>query len=241
MSKQGFGFARAFRTGLVAGAVFVVLAGAALGAYVLTSGHLPGQGRTDNGRVLVVAALPDENGDIVAQVIADVDASGTAATVTSVDTSLAVTVPGTTYDRIRDAYAFGGGGGVASAYARLVGGDPLPYIDLGPAALRLAIEEAGGIALDLPAPMNVFDGERLYTFGAGPVTADTDGFRAILNGAAYLPARERSALLEQAAARVTALLSTYPGGISAAIKGGSVASDLDPTAGGEFADRLDRL
>lgn len=239
MPKQGFGFARAFRTGLIAAAIFVVVAGVALGAYVLKVGHLPGQGRTDTGRVLVIAALPDENGDIVAQVIADVDTAGTP-TVTSVDTSLAVTVPGTNYNALRDAYAFGGGAGVAQSYAGAVGGDPLPYIDLGPAAVRRAIEAAGGITLDLPSEMNVFDGEHFYGFKRGSITADTDQFRAILSGAAYLPARERTALLAQAAERITGLVAAYPGGIAAAIEDGSVASDLDATAAEEFAGLLER-
>ncbi|MHB1340403.1 MAG: hypothetical protein ACYC77_03035 [Coriobacteriia bacterium] len=240
MAQQGLGLARAFRTGLIAGLVFVVLAGVALGAYTLATGHLPGQGRTDTGRALVVAALPDENGDLVAQVIADVDVSELVTTpiIRSVDPSTPVTVTGTNFSHLRDSYAFGGGARTAECYSRSDGGEALPYIDLGPAALKIALEESGGISLELPSAMNVFDGEELYAFAQGPVTADIDEFRAILNGAAYLGAEDRTALLAQVAERITALAANYPGGLGAAIDAGTVTSDMDAGGADEFAARL---
>jgi len=180
--------------------------------------------------VLLVVALPDENGDIVAQLIADIDASGATVRpiVRSVDPTTPVTVAGTSFDRLRDSYPFGGGQGVASSYARLVGGEPLPYIDLGPEAVEALLDASGGITLDLPQAMNVFDGQRLYTFSQEQVTADAAEFRAIVNGAGYLPTDERKMVLQQACERVSELLVRYPGGIGAAVDGGVVATDLDP-------------
>lgn len=240
MGQGGLGFARAFRTGLLAGLVVVVVAGAALGAYVLRSGHLPGRGRTDTDRVLVVAALPDENGALVAQVIALVDTTGGTTRVSSIDTSLAVTIPGTTFSHLRDAYSFGGGARVAAAYAEASGAEAPPYVDLGPEAVNAAVDAAGGIELNLPQAMNVFDGDRLYTFEAGSVRVGASELRAVLNGMAYLPRRDREALQAQLAERMAGLVAEYPGGITAALEGGAVASDMDATAAQAFAERLAR-
>ncbi|MCE5192182.1 MAG: hypothetical protein LLG08_10565 [Actinomycetia bacterium] len=231
------GYATAMRRGAIAGLVFVVLVGAAIGITMLSGYRLPTQGRAASNRVLVIGALPDENGDLVAQVIADVDVSGTPV-VRSVDPSSPVTVVGTGYGRLRDTYAFGGGGAVASGYARLTGSKPLPFIDLGPQALTTAIRATGGVELDLPAAMNVFDGERLFTFPQGALTAHAEEFRAILNGAAYLPAAQRSAVLEQAARQLTALTAAYPGGLAGALKAGTVESDLGEDGVRNFVTRL---
>ncbi|PKQ20619.1 MAG: hypothetical protein CVT66_04125 [Actinobacteria bacterium HGW-Actinobacteria-6] len=236
----GGGFASAFRTGTIAGLVVIVVVGAALGAYVATGNRLPGQGRTDSGRVLIVTGVPDENGDLVAQVIADVEATDASAppVVFSVDPTSAVTIVGTSYGHLRDAYPFGGGARVSEAYARLNGGVTLPYIDFGPTALAEAVKAAGGVNLELPSAINVFDGEALYTFPAGAVLVDAEEFRAILNGVAYLPDAERRDVLAQAAERVTALIAGYPGGLGSAINAGTVTTDLGADDVATFVTRL---
>ncbi|TDB39803.1 MAG: hypothetical protein D9V44_02325 [Actinobacteria bacterium] len=237
MAEAG-GFGAAIRRGAIAGLIFVVVAGGAIAVYAATGHRLPGQGRANADRVLIIGALPDENGDLVARVIADADAGSSIDDVRSVDPSSPVTIVGTSYGRLRDSYAFGGGAAVARAYAQLGGGEPLPYIDLGPEALRAAITAAGGVTLQLSEPMNVFDGDRLFTFPAGAVTADPVAFRAILNGAAYLAPAQRSALMQQAVRAVTELARTYPGGLAAAIEDGTVASDLSAEEAAAFVTGL---
>lgn len=226
MAEAG-GFGAAIRRGAIAGLIVVLVAGVGIAVYAATGHPLPGQGRSDAGRVLIIGALTDENGDLVAQVIADADAGASIDDVRSVDPSSPVTIVGTSYGHLLDSYAFGGGAAVSSSYAQLTGGDPLPFIDLGPEALRAAITAAGGVELQLREPMNVFDGDHLYTFPAGAVTADPAEFRAILNGAAYLAPAQRSDVLAQAARIVAELARTYPGGLAAAIEDGTVASDLN--------------
>ncbi len=224
MAEGGFG--AAVRRGALSGLAIVVLAGAAVAGYVLTGHRLPGQGRAYEGRVLLVAALPDAGGDIVAQVIAAVDSSGRTAVVRSVEPSSALTMAGTGYHLLRDSYAIGGGAAVAEGVAQQNGGDAVPYIDLGPDAVSAAITAAGGIQLNLPAAMNVFDGEQLYTLPAGHVTATAAEFRAILQGAAYLPAAERQEVLSQAASGLVGLVGRYPGGLVSAVRDGAVSTDL---------------
>ncbi len=236
----GGGFASAFRTGIITGLVFIVVVGVALGAYVALGHRLPGQGKAESGRVLIVAGVPDENGDLIAQVIVDVEATDSSVppVIFSVDPTSAVTVVGTSYGHLRDAYPFGGGARVSEAYARLNGGVTLPYIDLGPEAISQAIKATGGVTLDLPLAMNVFDGEDLYTFPAGKVLVDAEEFRAILNGLSYLPGAERRAVLGQAAESITALVAEYPGGISSAVNAGTVATDLGTDSIQAFVTRL---
>ncbi len=237
MTEPG-GFGAAIRRGAIAGLVCVVLVGGAVAVYAATGHRLPGQGRTDAERVLIVGALADENGDLVAMVIADADAGSSISDVRSVDPSSSVTIVGTSYGHLRDSYPFGGGAAVASSYAQLVGGDALPFIDFGPEALRAAIVAAGGVRFQLSEPMNVFDGDRLFTFPAGVTTADPVQFRAILNGSAYLPPAQRGAILEQAARAMADLARTYPGGLEAAIDDGTVASDLSAEDAAGFVTGL---
>lgn len=192
--------ARNVRIGVIA-IVVVALAAAAL----WYTGKLGGRGvsAADLEQVLLVAAAPDETGDVVAQVIAIADVSGAAPE--AVDPATAVTLPGTTYATLADAYPFGGGSGVAEALARTRGGDPLPHVTLNARALTAAVEVAGGVSLELPAEMSVFDGEELFILPKGSQELTAGEFGAVLKGAPYLSARQR-AELDTELARVTAAL-----------------------------------
>lgn len=199
-SHEAVRAARNVRIG-VSAIVVVALAAAAL----WYTGKLGGRGVSAEGleQVLLVAAAPDETGDVVAQVIAIADVSGAAPE--AVDPATAVTLPGTTYATLADAYPFGGGSGVAAALARTRGGDPLPYVTLNAHALTAAVEAAGGVSLELPAEMSVFDGEELFILAKGPQELTAGEFGAVLKGAPYLSERERAELSAELA-RVTAAL-----------------------------------
>ncbi|MEL7668276.1 MAG: hypothetical protein AAGU73_08780 [Actinomycetota bacterium] len=192
--------ARNVRIGVIA-IVVVALAAAAL----WYTGRLGTRGvsAAELERVLLVAAAPDETGDVVAQVIAIVDVSGAAPE--AVDPATAVTLPGTTYATLADAYPFGGGSGVAEALARARGGDPLPHVTLSAAALTAAVEAAGGVSLELPADMSVFDGEELFILPKGSQELTARELGAVLKGVPYLTVRERAELNAELA-RVTAAL-----------------------------------
>ena len=73
--------------------------------------------------------------------------------------ALEVTIPGTTYSVLGDAYPFGGGAGTVEALARREGGEPLPYVGSSPKASRLRLRRQGPCSVTLPADMSVFDGE----------------------------------------------------------------------------------
>lgn len=224
--QQNFGFARALKLGALAGVAVALVGALAFFGWVVAHGGLPGEGGNDVTSVLIMVGMPDENNDFVAQAMVRVDGLNTASpTMTSVDTSASVTVVGTSYNKLRDAYAFGGGARVVESYERLWGAR-VPYLDYGPAAIDQIVEENGGISLTIPADMSVFDGDKLYTFTSGPATLSADEFRAVLNGAAYLAAGERTALLKEVGSVLVGLTAEYPGGLAAAIDLGDVSTDL---------------
>lgn len=194
--------ARNVRTGVIA-----ILAVAIVAAGLWYTGRLGGRGVSaeDLEKVLLIAAAPDDTGDVVAQVVAVADLSGSAHSLDAVDPATAVTLPGTTYSTLADAYPFGGGAGVAQALARAEGGEPLPYVTLSASALMAAVEAAGGVTLELPAEMSVFDGEDLFILSRGRQELTAAEFGAVLKGAPYLGTRERGEL-DAELARVTAAL-----------------------------------
>lgn len=200
---------------VVAAAVILVQAGV-LGSRAVSADDL--------SRVLIVAASPDENGSVVAQVIAVVDVTTTPATLEPVSPALNVTIPGTTYDTLADAYPFGGGRGVAEALARARNEEPLPYVALTADELAGAVEAAGGMRVTLPAAMSVFDGEDLYTFKAGEQTLSAARLQAVLKGAPYLADAEREKLDAELGAALAGLLAESPEPLA------SADTDLDESA-----------
>ncbi|MRR13291.1 hypothetical protein EG835_12750, partial [bacterium] len=102
--------------------VLIALAGiAAVLAVLLLTGRIGSSAVSaeELKRVLLVAASPDENGEVLGQIIAVVDvADGSAAVMAPISPALEVAIPGTSFSTLGDAYPFGGGSGTADAYAR---------------------------------------------------------------------------------------------------------------------------
>jgi hypothetical protein len=213
------------RIGVAAG-LAVAVGVIALVGYVRVSGRQISFKRTpDVSRVIVIVALPGEDGAVGAQVISEVDLRSGA--IESIDPSMAVSIPGTSYSTLRDAYPFGGGEGVAKALARARGEQAIPYMVLTHDAVERSLAAEGGFEVDLPEPMAVFDGERLYEWSAGPVRVSTvSELRAILNGAAYLDRDARDGVLRQIAERAVSWVGRYPGGDVAIARSGAVETDL---------------
>lgn len=190
------------RIGVVALAIVALLA-----AGLWFTGRLGARGVSaeDLERVLLVAAAPDETGDVVAQVIAVVDVTGAAPVLTALEPGQTVTLPGTTYSTLADAYPFGGGAGVADALSHSGGERALPYVALSAAALAASVESAGGVTVELPAEMSVFDGEDLFILPKGRQELIAAEFSAVLKGAPYLDKRKRTEL-DTELARITSAL-----------------------------------
>jgi hypothetical protein len=221
------------RTVVATAAVIALGAAAAWYLGVFEGGTV---GADDLAEVALVAAAPDENGDVVAQIVALADVR--AGTVEPVSPATEVTLPGTTYGTLADAYPFGGGAGVAEALARVTGGPTPAYIAVDAGSLRGAAAEAGGVQVTLPAEMAVFDGEDLYTFTAGVTTLDADELGAVFKGAPYLSAAQRAELDAELADMLATLLAEWPGGLASASDTGAIATNLSPEALTDLHDVL---
>jgi len=180
--------------------------------------------------VLLIAAAPNDSGDIVAQIVTIVDVSGGTPGLESVSPSLTVSVPGTSYDTLQYAYPFGGGAGVASALAKAEDAEPLPYIVIKADELALLVDAAGGVTVSLPADVTVFDGEQLYAFTEGENTLSASDLMALLKGAPYLTPSERKKLDAALSAALADALSASPDGLAAEAARGSITTNLDATA-----------
>lgn len=207
---------------IVAVAVLVAVVALLAQAGVVGSRGVPADALS---RVLIVAASPDENGGVVGQIVMIADVTAQPAALEPVSPALAVSIPGTTYDTLADAYPFGGGAGTAEALARARGEEPLPYVALSADELAGAVDAAGGMRVTLPEAMSVFDGTDLYTFKAGTQTLSAARLSAVLKGAPYLADSEREALDASLAEGLAAVLSAEPGVLT-----GATRTDLAPDA-----------
>lgn len=186
--------ARAMRSVRIAVIALVVVVAGVVGLVLTGRIGNTGVAADDLTRVLLVGAGADENGDALAQIVSIADVSGASATLTAVSPATPVTIPGTTYDTLADAYPFGGGAGVAASLARSSNAVQLPYVALDARTLAAALEGEGSVTLDLPAPMSVFDGEELFTLPSGRQDLTPEEVAAVFKGAPYLASAERAEL-----------------------------------------------
>lgn len=164
----------------------------------------------DLSRVLIVAAAPDDSGDVVGQIVFVADLTEGPAALEPVSPALEVTIPGTTYGTLGDAYPFGGGAGTADALARARGDEPLPYVAIDARGLAEALEAVGTVEVTLPADMSVFDGDDLFTFSEGSQQLTAQEVLAVLKGAPYLTMGERERLDASLAEALAGALAASP-------------------------------
>lgn len=182
----------------------VVLAGAGVfAAYQM--GLVGAEHRALPGTVVLALACEGEDGAIVTPVVATFDTS--TGSLTGHDPLAQVTIPGTTYDRLRDAYAFGGGPAVAAATVQLTGGVEPAHVVLGADAWAAAVEAEGGVTLDSPRTVDVFTGEELFVFPSGRQVLGAADACQYLKGAAYFADTERVRVAEQFAAALAAVVA----------------------------------
>jgi hypothetical protein len=181
------------RGAVITGAVaaLVVTAAMAGGAWWWSRGNVPTGKVTHADRIVVMMAGPAEDGATVAQIVAVVDVSGSTLKVTDVDPDMRITIAGTTFDRLRDTYAFGGGPAVAQALARVQGTATLPYLVV--PSQTWSNEPSGTASLDvlLPQRVDVFDGTRLTTFPQGEARVAPVDLPYLMQGVDYLGAPDR--------------------------------------------------
>lgn len=218
MTKRARGSAdrpKGLRVLVLAVLLTALLAAGGFALYRVGMVRLPAASAESLTRVLIVAASPDEDGDVVGQMLVIVDLRESPLGIEAVSPDLRVTIPGTTYTRLGDAYPFGGGSTTAVALGRALGEDRLPYLAMTPEELAAAVDEAGGVTVAVPAPMSVFDGDRLYVLKTGTQSLDSGDLRALLMGAPYLTQGQRDELDASLAEALVRVLAASPEAVGA--------------------------
>ena len=201
-------------------AVCFALLFVAIGTRYIYLQRTGGLSRVDNlDRVAIVFSSHSQDGAQIAQVIALVTNDGHS--VEFVDPGMHVTIPGTSFGHLRDAYPFGGAAAVAQLLAPRAG-ERVAWVDV-PEGRWVKLLEAGpSVQVALSARMNVFDGNRLATFPSGESTVSARDVPLLLIGAEHLPAAQRDSVRSSVATASLAALSQ--------LKPAEAASDLSPQA-----------
>jgi hypothetical protein len=199
------------RSVLVGASLAVVVVAAAVGALVILR-PTSGGGSADSkapSEVVVVFAMPGEDHAVTAQLVAVVDVKSGRYELK--ETSSTVSIPGTSYSLLRDAYPFGGAKAVAAA---LEGGSiqaGTGWVDISPEAWQRLL--AAGVEVTITEPFDTFDevSERYTEFEVGGQRIESADLGNLVNGLAYLGADQRTAIQgELASASLRALASTTP-------------------------------
>ncbi|NTU70231.1 MAG: hypothetical protein HGB10_00165 [Coriobacteriia bacterium] len=157
--------------------------------YMNIAGEKANSGDPDSP-VVVVLESRAEDGATVAGLIGLVDASG----VTAISPDTSVTVPGTTYERLGDAFVFGGGNAVADAMSDAGKGDVGQYVTVPERLWVEAVDRVGGLRMTVPTRMSVFDGSNLATVRSGEQTLSGTELRTVVRGLGYLDAAQAEQL-----------------------------------------------
>lgn len=158
-------------------------------------------------KVVVVFAMPGEDQAVVAQLVVTVDT--TAKTYTVSDPNATVQVPGTSYDRLRDAYPFGG----AELVTKALLGDTAKeagWVQVSPQAWKRLL--AAGFSVNLSEGFQAFNEktERYSQFEVGPQHVSVDDLEGFVNGAPYTQDTARMEAEKQlAAVSFNALAATH--------------------------------
>lgn len=116
-------------------------------------------------RVVLASEAKLQDATTVAGLISVIDKQGALLTARGVDSGRAVSIPGTSYNRLADALPLGGGDMIAELL--YPGDDTVAWIILTPEGAARLIDANGGVRIDVPAETTVFTGDELFRFNAG--------------------------------------------------------------------------
>lgn len=188
------GFWRAVIAGAVVGVLVVggLVAAIALGLVPGTSDRTAQAAR---GPVLIALVLPDAEGLNTVRTIELFESSGGSLRTSPVDPLTSATVPGTSATTLAEAYAFGGGERLATAFSQSAGGEIPLWVVIEPQAWS-TLTGTGSIPVTIPADIEVFDGKQLYSYAQGDGSFPAEQVSKVMDGADHLTATERAVLRE---------------------------------------------
>ena len=203
------------RSALIGATGALVLVAAAVGFLLLRGGTAGGSGSigsksTTPSEVVVVFALPGEDKAVTAQMVAVVDyATGV---YELADTTMTVSIPGTSYSALRDAYPFGGAQAVAAALADGKAAANTTWVDVSPDAWKRLL--VAGFDATLTEAFDTYDEttNRYSEFVVGPQHVVVEDLPGLVNGLPYLAETARTVPTRGlAAASMRALATAKPG------------------------------
>lgn len=216
---------------LAVGALLGILAvAAALAALLVGSGRVTLDWLEEPeppSQLLVVAVTEDPDGVAVAGIVWRVSAAGD---VEVLDPYLEVSIPGTTYSSLRDAYAFGGGEAVAQAYADASGSPALEWVVLPATEWQATVAEAGGVQVTVPESTNVFIADELYVIDQGEQTLGGDEVAALVSAEASVDEAVARRVNEGVGAAIARLVADSWPQVAAAVAAGDARSSLSEDA-----------
>ncbi len=201
------GYGRPILAGVVM--AVIVLGGLAAWAFVGGSFGTP----QDVNAIVVVLVTPDEEGVQLPQAMSFYELGTAGVDETPIDPDLEVTLAGSNYNKLRDAYPFGGGQLLVDTWAEAAGVDSPEWVVVDETTwYALAGEES--IRIDMPADAEVFDGSMLYSFASGPASYSAQEVAALLKGVDYLETVDRADIRAQVSEELARLLSDHGDGVS---------------------------
>lgn len=175
-------------------------------------------------RLLVISTAPDDVS--VNAPFAFVIDQG-AETVTLLDPTVPAVISGTSATNARDAYAFVGGSGVASALAPQTDGDALQWLVLPPAAWSRIVDEAGGVEVEVPWSISVYRDGELYVLDSGTRRLSGEQAVALASAASYLEDEAvRRDVEHQLGTSISAVIAVAPQRLAELVAEGSAYSSL---------------
>jgi anionic cell wall polymer biosynthesis LytR-Cps2A-Psr (LCP) family protein len=205
---------------LVGVLVALVVAAVVVGGgyyYLSTTAKVSGSG--DTSRVVLVFVSPDQDGAMVARLVSLVSDGR----LQDISPETTVTIPGTDASRLSDAYAFGGGAGVASAIATGAA-TAYPYVVVTPQVWRDAVDRSQGVTVTLSENVDVFDGATLTTLPPGDQRLNSQQVQALMSALPFVRADLAPSLREQLVRQLSAAL------VSGGIQPAQLETDLSAEA-----------
>ena len=119
-----------------------------------------------------------------------------------------VTIPGTSYTRLSDAFVFGGGAAVARALGASDSGGRVAFVSVPEPEWRAAVEASRGVEVNVRERVTVFDGRKLTTIPAGKQRLSADDVAALLRGLSYVSPSQSQAIRRELERQLAGAVAT---------------------------------
>lgn len=180
--------------------------------------------------LVVIAESELEDGTKVAGAVAMLSWSASdVISVEPVDTLGSADIPGTSYDRLRDALSLGGAELVARLSSGATDAEDLGWLLLDEDAWSLLVDDAGGAPVTLSGSTTVFTGEKLFRFSKGSRTLTGEEAAALLRGSETLSGADKGAgVRSEITSAIATAVTRDPNATAILVKEGEAESSLQP-------------